>query len=106
MPYPMMKSPTDWMPAVRHKRSQNAGVVYALVDEVLVVLAVFITLVLMASSCFVSFFVFFVIERSGRKFSAFLLLHPLPNIGRTILELDAIGFGIPKKTDDVLIHEG
>src|ERR1700730_4754835 len=30
----MMKSPTDWMPAVRHRRSQNAGVVYALVDEV------------------------------------------------------------------------
>src|SRR6266436_2649356 len=30
----MMKSPTDWMPAVRHGRSQNAGVVYALVDEV------------------------------------------------------------------------
>src|SRR5712671_4404799 len=31
----MMKSPTDWMPAVRHRRSQNAGVVYALVDEVI-----------------------------------------------------------------------
>src|SRR6267378_6748880 len=30
----MIKSPTDWMPAVRHRRSQNAGVVYALVDEV------------------------------------------------------------------------
>jgi len=38
--------------------------------------------------------------------SAFFLLHPLPNIGRTILELDAIGFAIPEKADDLLIHEG
>jgi hypothetical protein len=37
MTYPMMKSPRDWMPAERHKRSQNAGVVYTLVDEVLAV---------------------------------------------------------------------
>src|ERR1700722_7891911 len=38
MVYPMMKSPRDWMPAERHKRSQNAGVVYTLVDEVLATL--------------------------------------------------------------------
>ena len=45
------------------------------------------------------------IEPSGRTFSALFLLHPLPNIGRTILELDALGFGMPKKTDDAFIHE-
>ena len=83
-----------------------AGVVYTLADEGLAVLAAFITLVLMASSCVVSFLVCFAIEQIGGKVSAFFLLHPLPNIGRTVLELDAIGFGIPKKTDDVLIHEG
>jgi hypothetical protein len=33
-------------------------------------------------------------------------LNPLPYIGRTILELDAIGFAMPKKIDHVLIHEG
>src|SRR5438034_8846675 len=34
----MMNKPTDWMPLVRHKRSQNTGVVYTLVDEVMTVL--------------------------------------------------------------------
>src|SRR6185295_6048975 len=29
-----MNKPTDWRPAVRHRRSQNAGVVYTLADEV------------------------------------------------------------------------
>jgi hypothetical protein len=29
----MMNRPTNWRPLVRHKRSQNAGVVYPLVDE-------------------------------------------------------------------------
>ena len=33
----MMNKPTNWMPLVRHKRSQNAGVVYTLVDEVMAV---------------------------------------------------------------------
>jgi hypothetical protein len=33
MKYAMMKQPMDWIPPVRHKRSQNAGVVYALVDD-------------------------------------------------------------------------
>ena len=28
-----MNKPTDWMPLVRHKRSQNAPVVYTLVDD-------------------------------------------------------------------------
>ncbi len=32
MAYPMMKSPSDWIPAERHNRSQNAGVAYTLVD--------------------------------------------------------------------------
>src|ERR1700730_3947010 len=32
--YATMKQRTDWMPAVRHKRSQNAGVVYTLAEEV------------------------------------------------------------------------
>ena len=68
-------------------------------------LAAFITLVFMTSSCVVSFLVSYAIEPSGRTFSAPFLLHPLPNIGRTIPELDAIGFAMPKKTDDVLIHE-
>jgi hypothetical protein len=34
MTYAMMNSPTDWMPLERHKRSQNTGVVYTLVDEI------------------------------------------------------------------------
>ena len=69
-------------------------------------LAAFIILVFMTSSCVVSFLVSYAIEPSGRTFSALFLLHPLPNIGRTILELDAISFGMPEKTDDMLIHEG
>ena len=69
-------------------------------------LAAFIILVFMTSSCVVSFLVSYAIEPSGRTFSAPFLLHPLPNIGRTILELDAISFGMPEKTDDMLIHEG
>jgi hypothetical protein len=28
----MTNRPTDWMPLERHKRSQNAGVVYTLVE--------------------------------------------------------------------------
>jgi hypothetical protein len=61
-----MNSPTDWMPAERHKRSQNMGVVYTLVDEVMAVWDGFTALVFMAASCVVSFFVSFVIEQSGR----------------------------------------
>jgi hypothetical protein len=105
MTYARIQKATNWMPAERHKRSQHAGLVYTLVDEPLTVLAAFITLVFMASSCVVSFLVCFAIEPRGRKFSAVFLLHPLPNIGRTILELDAIGFGMPEKAHDVLIHE-
>jgi len=30
----MKKNPTNWRPAVRHKRSQNSRVVYTLADEV------------------------------------------------------------------------
>jgi len=37
MTYAMMKRPTDWMPLERHKRSQNAGVLYTLVDEVVAI---------------------------------------------------------------------
>ncbi len=33
MTYAMMKKTTKLMPLMRHKRSQNTGVVYALVDE-------------------------------------------------------------------------
>jgi hypothetical protein len=33
----MMKHRMDWIPPVRHKRSQNAGVLYTLVDEVMAV---------------------------------------------------------------------
>jgi hypothetical protein len=32
-----MNKKMDWMPPVRHKRSQNAGVVYTLVDDVMAV---------------------------------------------------------------------
>jgi hypothetical protein len=35
MTYAIMKKTTKWMPLWRHKRSQNAGVVYTLVDGVL-----------------------------------------------------------------------
>ena len=31
----MMNKATNWMPLVRHKRSQNAGVAYTLADEAL-----------------------------------------------------------------------
>src|SRR5215813_15089127 len=34
MRYAMMKRTTNWMPPVRQKRSQNAGVAYTLVDDV------------------------------------------------------------------------
>src|SRR5438094_8756965 len=34
MMYATMKQRTDWIPAVRHKRSQNAGVVWTLAEEV------------------------------------------------------------------------
>src|ERR1700674_1048974 len=34
MTYETMKKTTNWRPLVRHKRSQNTGVMYALVDEV------------------------------------------------------------------------
>src|SRR5215469_2136168 len=34
MRYAMTKRTTNWMPAVRHKRSQNARVAYTLVDDV------------------------------------------------------------------------
>src|SRR5215472_19131536 len=34
MRYAMMKRTTNWIPPVRHKRSQNAGVAYTLVDDV------------------------------------------------------------------------
>jgi hypothetical protein len=44
-------------------------------------------------------------KRSRARISALFSLNPLPYIGRTILELDAIGFATPKKIDDVLIHE-
>jgi hypothetical protein len=37
MTYAMMKRPTDCMPLDRHKRSQNAGVVYTLVDKLVAV---------------------------------------------------------------------
>jgi hypothetical protein len=33
MIYAMMNKTTNWMPLVRHKRSQNPRVVYTLVDE-------------------------------------------------------------------------
>src|SRR5262245_36153639 len=33
MTYARTKRPTDWSPLERHKRSQNAEVVYTLVDE-------------------------------------------------------------------------
>jgi hypothetical protein len=61
-----MNSPRDWMPAERHKRSQNPGVLYTLVDEVMAVWDAFTALVLIAASCVVSFLVSFVIEQSGR----------------------------------------
>jgi hypothetical protein len=32
-----MNKKMDWMPPVRHKRSQNAGVVYTLADDVMAV---------------------------------------------------------------------
>ena len=32
-----MKQRADWMQAARHKRSQNVGVVYTLLDDVMVV---------------------------------------------------------------------
>src|SRR6266550_607049 len=35
MTYAMIKKTTKLMPLMRHKRSQNTGVVYALVDEVI-----------------------------------------------------------------------
>src|SRR6266699_5523396 len=35
--YATMKQRTDWMPAARHKRSQNAGVVSTLAEEVVLV---------------------------------------------------------------------
>src|ERR1700704_2209814 len=35
MIYAMMNKTTNWMPLVRHKRSQNPRVVYMLVDEVM-----------------------------------------------------------------------
>ncbi len=35
MTYAMMKKTTRLMPLWRHKRSQNTGVVYTLVDEVI-----------------------------------------------------------------------
>jgi hypothetical protein len=35
--YPTMKQRADWIPAVRHKRSQNAGVVYTLLDDIMAV---------------------------------------------------------------------
>jgi hypothetical protein len=38
----MMNKPTDWIPADRHKRSENAAVVYRLPDEVVAVIDVFI----------------------------------------------------------------
>src|SRR5262245_28480956 len=38
MTYARTNNPTDWMPAVRHKRSQNAGVAYGLVDGAAIVL--------------------------------------------------------------------
>src|SRR5712691_6464845 len=37
MMYAMMNKTTNWMPLVRHKRSQNPRVVYTLVDEVMAV---------------------------------------------------------------------
>src|SRR6202022_580537 len=37
MIYAMMNKTTNWMPLVRHKRSQNPPVVYPLVDEVMAV---------------------------------------------------------------------
>src|ERR1700730_7429762 len=37
MTYAMMNRPTDWMPLDRHKRSQNAGVAYTLVDDTVAV---------------------------------------------------------------------
>jgi len=33
----MIKKKMDWMPPVRQKRSQNAAVVYTLVDEIMAV---------------------------------------------------------------------
>src|SRR5262245_50249027 len=38
MAYAMMNNATDWIPAVRHKRSQNAGVAYGLADTTAAVL--------------------------------------------------------------------
>jgi hypothetical protein len=35
MRYAMINRPTDWMPLERHKRSQNAGLVYTLVDALM-----------------------------------------------------------------------
>src|SRR5262245_58468668 len=39
--YATMKQRTDWMPAVRHKRSQNPGVVYTLLDEAVALVGAF-----------------------------------------------------------------
>jgi hypothetical protein len=39
-----MKQPTDWMPAVRHKRSQNTRGVFTLVDEVMPVVDALMTI--------------------------------------------------------------
>ncbi len=44
MMYAMMKQPMDWMPAVRHKRSQNARLVSTLVDEVIALVDVLMRL--------------------------------------------------------------
>jgi len=39
-----MKSPTDWMPAERHKRSQKARALFTLVDEAMTAVDAFIRL--------------------------------------------------------------
>src|SRR6202048_2274184 len=43
MAYAMMNKTTNWMPLKRHKRSQNAGVAYTLVDELVAVVDALMT---------------------------------------------------------------